>query len=86
MNSQPNHFLVDSSVIIALVEVNMANVLVALDMETFVHHAVYREVVVRDHGRPGSEELRDLIRQGKVRILKPRDRALIEAIHYTLGL
>ena len=56
----------------------------------FQHHnsssSVYEEVVVKGRGRPGSEELRDLIRRGKVRVLKPWDRALVEALHYPLGM
>ncbi|MCE4599456.1 MAG: hypothetical protein F7C81_04580 [Desulfurococcales archaeon] len=61
MSSQPNHcLLVDSSVIIAFAEVNMVDVLVVLDVEIIVPHAVYEEVVAKGHDRPCSKELEDL--------------------------
>ena len=87
MNSQASQCLVlDSSAIIALAEINMANVIEALDMEIIVPQAVYEEVVVKGRGRPGSGELEDLARQGKVKVLAPRDRALVEALHDPLGM
>ncbi len=65
MNSQTSRCLVlDSSSIIALAEINMADVIEALDMEIIVPQAVYEEVVVKGRGRPGSGELEDLARQG----------------------
>ena len=78
--------VVDSSAIIALAEINMADIIVKLGMEIIVPHAVYEEIVTRGHGRPGLKELEDLIRQGKVKVLTPRDRALVEALHDPLGM
>ena len=49
-------------------------------------HAVYEEVVAKGHGRPGSKELEDLVRQGKIKVLAPRDRVLVEALHDPLGI
>ena len=87
MNSQASRCLVlDSSTIIALAEINMVDIIEALGMEIIVPQAVYEEVVVKGRGRPGSEELGDLIRRGKVRVLKPRDRVLVEALHDPLGM
>ncbi len=64
----------------------MADIIEVLDTEIIVPQAVYEEVVVKGHGRPGSEELKDLIHQGKVRVLKPRNTALVEALHDPLGM
>jgi len=87
LSSKVEHCLVvDSSAIIALAEVNMVNLLVVLDMEVIVPRAVYEEVVIKGHGRPGSKELEDLTGQGKVKVLKPRDEALVEALHDPLGM
>ena len=87
MNSQASQCLVlDSSAIIVLAEINMAGLIEAFGMEIIVPQAVYEEVVVKGRGRPGSEELRDLIRRGKVGVLKPRNRALVEALHDPLGM
>ncbi|MEB3786920.1 MAG: DUF3368 domain-containing protein [Desulfurococcales archaeon] len=78
--------VLDSSAVIALAEISMADIIEALGVEIIVPQAVYEEVVVKGHGRPGSEELGDLIRRGKVRVLKPRNRALVEALHDPLGM
>ncbi len=87
MNSQANQCLVlDSSVIIALAEINMANIMEALGMEIIVPQAVYKEVVVKGRGRPGSGELENLARQVKVKVLAAQDRALVEALHNPLGM
>ena len=64
----------------------MADIIEALGMEIIVPQAVYEEVVVKGRGRPGSKELEDLIRRGKVRVLKPRNRALAEVLHDPLGM
>ena len=45
-------------------------------MELVVPHEVYGEVVARGHGRPGSKE----------KVLTPRNKALVEAPHDTLGI
>ena len=87
MNSQASRCLVlDSSAIIVLAEINMANIMEALGMEIIVPQAVYEEVVVKGRSKPGSEELRDLIHRGKVRVLKPRNTALVEALNDPLGI
>ncbi len=87
MNSQASRCLVlDSSAIIALAEINMANIMEALGVEIIVPQAVYEEVVVKGHSRPGSGELEDLARQGKVKVLAAQDRALVEALHDPLGI
>ena len=87
MDSRTDRCLVlDSSVIIALAEANATDVLAALDAEIIVPRAVYEEVVARGRGRPGSRELEDLAGRGKVRVLEPRDRALVEALHDPLGM
>jgi len=86
LSNKVNHCLVlDSSAIIALAEVNMTDIIEALGMEIIIPNAVYEEVVARGHDKPGSKELGDLVRQGKV-ILTPRDRALVEALHDPLGM
>jgi len=54
--------------------------------EIIIPHAVYEEVVAEGHNKPGSKELGDLVRQGKVKVLTPRDRALVEALHDPLGM
>ena len=67
MNNQAVRCLVlDSSVIIALAEINMANIMGAFGMDIIVPQAVYEEVVVKGRSRPGSEELRDLAHRGNV--------------------
>ncbi len=87
MNSQASQCLVlDSSAIIALAEINMVNIVEALGTEIIVPQAVYEEVVVKGGGRPGSGELEALARQGKVKVLAARDRALVEALHDPLGM
>ena len=76
MSSQASRCLVlDSGAIIALAEIGMAVITEVLDTEIIVPQAVYEEVVIKGHGRPGSEELKDLMHQGKVRVLKPRNTA-----------
>ena len=57
-----------------------------LGTEIIVPQAVYEEVVVRGRGRPGSRELEELARQGKVKVLVPRDIVLVEALHDPLGM
>jgi len=72
--------VVNSSVIIALAEIDLTSIMALLATE------VITEVVVRGRGRPGSRELEELVRQGKVKLLAPRDQALVEALHDPLGL
>ncbi|WP_243637257.1 DUF3368 domain-containing protein [Aeropyrum pernix] len=87
MSSQPSRCLVmNSSVIIALAEINMANIISVLNIEIIVPHAVYEEVVTKGRSRPGSKELETLINQGKVKVLAPKNRALVEALHDPLGM
>jgi len=87
LSSEVNHCLVlDSSAIIALAEMDMTGIIEALGMEIIIPHAVYEEVVIKGHDRPGSKELGDLIRGGKVKVLTPRDRTLVEALHDPLGM
>ncbi|GBF09064.1 predicted nucleic acid-binding protein [Aeropyrum pernix] len=76
----------NSSVIIALAEINMANIISVLNIEIIVPHAVYEEVVTKGRSRPGSKELETLINQGKVKVLAPKNRALVEALHDPLGM
>ncbi len=78
--------VVNSSVIIALAETNLLDILVSLYRKILVSKAVYDEVVVRGSGRPGSHELEELVRQGRVLVITPEDRALVEALHDPLGL
>ena len=53
MNGQATRCLVlDSSTIVALAEINMANIIEALGVEIIVPQAVYEEVVVRGRGGP----------------------------------
>ncbi len=87
MSSQPGNCLVlDSSAIIALARINMVGIIEVLGMEVIVPQAVYEEVVVKGHDRSGSRELEELVRQGRVKVLMPRDRALVEALHDPLGM
>ena len=78
--------VINSSVIIALAEIGLTSIMVSLTVEVIVPRAVYEEVVVRGYGRPGSRELEELVRQGKVKLLSPHDRMLVEALHDPLGL
>ena len=78
--------VINSSVVIALAEIGLASIMVSLTEEVIVPRAVYEEVVVRGYGRPGSRELEEFVRQGKVTLLSPRDRMLVEALHDPLGL
>ncbi|BAN90050.1 DUF3368 domain-containing protein [Aeropyrum camini] len=87
MSSLPSRCLVmNSSVIIALAKLNMTDIISVLNIEIIVPHAVYGEVVAKGRGRPGSKELEILINQGKVKVLAPQDRALVEALHDPLGI
>ena len=87
MSSQPSRCLVmNSSVIIALAEINMVNIISVLNIDIIVPHAVYEEVVAKGRGRPGSKELETLVNQGKVKVLTPQNRALVEALHDPLGM
>jgi predicted nucleic acid-binding protein len=87
LNDEPGHCLVaDSSVIIALSEINMVHTITMLNVELIVPRAVYEEVAVRGHGRPGSRELEALAGHSRVRILTPRNRALVEELRDTLGV
>jgi len=82
LSDEVNSCLVlDFSAIIALAELNMAGIIELLGMEIIAPHAVYEEIVARGHGRPGTKELGDLARQGKIKILTPQDMALVEALH-----
>jgi len=78
--------VVNSSVIIALAEIGLTGIAASLTAEVIIPRAVYEEVVVRGRGRPGSRELEELVHQGKVKLLSPRDQALVEALHDPLGL
>ena len=87
MSSWPAHCMViNSSVVIAFAEIGLTDIIVSLTVEVIVPRAVYEEVVVRGRGRPGSRELGELVQQSKVRLLSPRDRVLVEALHDPLGL
>jgi len=87
LSNKANHYLVlDSSAIIALAEVNMTDIIEAFGMEIIVPHEVYEEVVVKGYGRPGSRELEGLVSQDKIKVLSPRDRALVEALQDPLGM
>jgi len=87
LSSQPSRCLVmNSSVMIALAEIDMVDIISFLNMEMIVPHAVYEEVVVKGRGRPGSKELETLINRGKVKVLTPQNRALVEALHDPLGM
>ncbi len=78
--------VVDSSVVIALAEINLLNTLVSLYEEVIVPKVVYKEVVVKGRGKPGSQELEILIQQNRIRLLDPRSRAVVEALHDPLGM
>jgi predicted nucleic acid-binding protein len=87
LNSQQTRCLVaDSSVIIALAEINFVDIITMLRWEVIIPNAVYEEVVVRGRNRPGSMELKSLVNQGRVKVLAPRDKALVEALHDPLGI
>ncbi len=87
MNSQQTRCLAaDSSVIIALAEINLMDIITTPRWEVIVPNAVYEEVAVRGRNRPGSMELENLVNLGKVKILAPRDRALVEVLHDPLGI
>jgi len=57
-----------------------------LGVEVIIPRAVYEEVVVKGESRPGSRELEKLVNRGKVKVLVPRDRMLVEALHDPLGI
>ncbi len=78
--------VINSSVAIALAEIGLLAAITRLSIEIIVPHAVYSEVAIRGRGRPGSRELEELVRSGRARLLAPRDRALVEALHDPLGL
>ncbi len=78
--------VINSSVVIALAEIGLTDIMILLTVEVIVPRAVYEEVVARGRGRPGSRELEELVQQGKVKLLSPRDRVLVEALHDPLGL
>jgi len=78
--------VMNSSVIIALAEIGLMGIMASLTAEVIIPRAVYEEVVVRGRGRPGSRELEELVHQGKVKLLAPRDQALVKALHDPLGL
>ena len=72
MNSQHARcMVVNSSVVIALAEIGLMDITVSLTVEVVIPRAVYEEVAVRGCGRPGSRELEELVRQGKVKLLSP---------------
>ena len=78
--------VLDSSAVIALSSVGLLDTVVKLFDRVLVPQAVYEEVVVRGAGRPGSRELRGLVETGRVKLLAPRDRWVVEALHDPLGL
>ena len=78
--------VVNSSVVIVLVEINLLNILVRLYEEVVVPKAVYREVVVKGRSKPGSQKLETLVHQNRVRLLALRSRMVVEALHDPLGL
>ncbi len=78
--------VVNSSVVIALAEINLLNILVSLYEEVIVPKAVYKEVVVKGRGKPGSQELEILVQQNRARLLAPRSSVVVEALHDPLGL
>jgi len=87
LSSQPSRCLVmNSSIMIALAEIDMVDIISVLNIEIIVPHGVYKEVVAEGRGRPGSKELETLTNQGKVKVLTPENRALVEALHDPLGI
>ncbi len=87
MTSRPPPCVVlDSSAVIALSSVGLLEKVARLFDRVVVPRAVYEEAVVRGAGRPGSRELRGLVESGRVELLAPKDRWLVEALHDPLGL
>ncbi len=78
--------VVNSSVVIALAEINLLGILTNLYEEVVVPEAVYEEVVVKGRGKPGSRELGILVQKSKVGLLSPSSRSVVEALHDPLGL
>ncbi|MCE4605972.1 MAG: DUF3368 domain-containing protein [Desulfurococcales archaeon] len=85
-NESPECIVLNSSPIIALAAINLLEILIELFPKIIVPPAVYEEVAVKGSGRPGSKELGDFVCQGKVKVLTPRDRPLVEALHDPLGM
>ncbi len=77
--------VVNSSVVIALAEINLLNILADLYEEVIVPSAVYKEVV-KGRNKPGSQELEILVQQDRIRLLPPSSTAVAKALHDPLGL
>jgi len=75
----------NSSVIIGLSVIGKLDLLWKLFDEIYVPSSVYHEVCIKGHGRVGSTELSNAIKQGKIKIISPKNKTLVESLVDPLG-
>lgn len=81
-----NRVVVNSSVIIALSQLNYHPFLFCLFDEVLVPQAVYEEICGKGHGLVGDQELRDTVKQDSLLIRKVHNRSLVQAMLDLLAL
>ena len=77
--------VLDSSVIIALSYVDLFSELEKIFNEILIPQAVYDEVCLNGSGLTGDKPLREAVSVGKVKVIRPCDRRLVEALIDPLG-
>ena len=75
----------NSSVIIGLSVIGKLDLLWKLFDEIYVPSSVYQEVCIKGRGRVGSTELSNAIKQGKIKIISPKNKTLVESLVDPLG-
>lgn len=75
----------DSSVIISLSVLGKLRLIRELNESVVVPTAVAREVIEEGRGQPGSEELQRAVDDGWVRLVQPKNEALVTALGASLG-
>jgi len=75
----------NSSVIIGLSVIGKLDLLWKLFDEIYVPSSVYHEVCIKGRGRVGSTELSNAIKQGKIKIISPKNKTLVESLVDPLG-
>jgi len=77
--------IVDSSSLIGLAQINQFELLKELFSEVYIPDAVYKEVVIKGKGEPGSEETERAVKNGWLIRKTTADKIAVRALSSTLG-
>ena len=78
--------VLDSSVIIALSHTGYLDHLENIFTDPIIPQAVFNEICIKGHGLIGDRELRKAVNNRKIRVMKPQNNNLVEALIDPLGI